>query len=1325
MRWAVILAICLSSASLARSETNTWLGITIDWADGDNWYSGTPPSAENGSDLLIPATEKGIYPVLSAATVVGGTLTIARDGQLSLNGHNLETGRVATDGQSPCLTIERGAKLFAGPGAPTITIHAGIVNNGSVRGKPKLKIAGRTSTVLLDGTQALELAELSTSASFFPYQILAKGSIAVEGNLILGGGRLVVQSENFVVREDLFFRGMKSNVILVPENDLILHGTIRSEGSAYCVEVPGSIPKWSQAEERAFCQLSPKAGWVRMVGKGDQTISPGGILPPIALDKPSGKVRLSGNLHCNGLFIKQNNTLQLSKGQKLIFGHHLREFASNPELNARPRHGPTRTCRDLINYGVITGVAEVPMSFLLNDKANLYIVEASYRGPAKNTDIKPEKTEVRPDMSGVMFTDFPEKAPGSVSVNRSGGRIQVRNGKLLLDGKPYKSKSSEEIEHADDIDLEEERPGESEKVSPDKPRATLTSLRLVKAMPSSFKVSNAFSNNIATYAERIAIPPRGPVIWAVNGNEWSDIYDMVDGDLGGGYRGAGYSEYIFPDAVRIGAVRVISSSSITSANQFIVKGDTNGDGRAEALLAWKRGGVAPVGSWMTWGNNWVEFPAVKIHRLRFQALSAAGKPIAAGLNEIEIYADRQSNQRLQQQKWLKSVSKFPDNARFLGHGNEEIVDWPKPAPENVVHKTASTAFWMFGVSGDVWKKSPHLRDYSQFVKVLDEIKSKYRFDIVTIFYEGVKGFHWPSLNFKSETNADYLKNREAALAMREAFKSKKKETEDEFDEVTEEEPEDDGLVVISDVKAPAESEKYSEELKIEDLPCQRNLMAELCEEAHKRGMKVHVICRPEDVGASGAYMGPAGKDAYELFLLECAAAGVDGFSLTPDEESMLWTASRHPDWREFHKARKERSKSAEKRTAEVEEKRTIVERAKLAGRILKKRMEAVRKINPKAEFFTSGARLLSGGDPYDIIGHIADPDYIGCHYQAHITRRWAATTRNRKVKMGEYAHRDLRWPIQAMLQGARLISTYRYNYIKLQKSEDHRVRENTFIDQFVRWGGTRSTRPPIALLVSRASERWWPIDCGKGLTGSDQVHRAWAVPEVMYGFLMRNGYTFDVYYLDQVDDLQALENYPLIIAPFSYSIPRAAYRVIEEAYKAGANLLVCERKGEVDELGRKHDQPLLERLIAEGIESRRTLLLDEDLVSLESRRSFVPKLTSVIDGLLGQHKDLYLNRYGNKIEAMVFAISPVEQYVTFTNWNQSGRRAHFTIGLNLPKGVYKILTLSSYQPSIYREAMIRGRKIFDAEMLRDFHIKLTGGEVLALYVLPAARRWGR
>ena len=124
-------------------------------------------------------------------------------------------------------------------------------------------------------------------------------------------------------------------MILVPENDLILHGTIRSEGSAYCVEVPGSIPKWSQAEERAFCQLSPKAGWVRMVGKGDQTISPGGILPPIALDKPSGKVRLSGNLHCNGLFIKQSNTLQLSKGQKLIFGHHLREFASNPELNAR------------------------------------------------------------------------------------------------------------------------------------------------------------------------------------------------------------------------------------------------------------------------------------------------------------------------------------------------------------------------------------------------------------------------------------------------------------------------------------------------------------------------------------------------------------------------------------------------------------------------------------------------------------------------------------------------------------------------------------------------------------------------------------------------------------------------------------------------------------------------------------------------------------------------------------------------------------------------------------------------------------------------------
>jgi hypothetical protein len=770
----------------------------------------------------------------------------------------------------------------------------------------------------------------------------------------------------------------------------------------------------------------------------------------------------------------------------------------------------------------------------------------------------------------------------------------------------------------------------------------------------------------------------------------------------------------------VSAARVVSAASITTASQYIVSADTTGDGRLDKVLGWRQGGVQNSEQWwLSWGESWIEFPPERVHRLRLQAVASEGKPVAAQFSEFEIYGDRPSYERLQEQDWVKAAPKFPKDARFLSSGAEVQADWPAPAPENVVHKTASTALWMFHVSGDNWKGWPHLRDFAQAVKVLDEMKNRYRFDVVTVFYEGVKAFHWPSVNFGSETNAQYLAERKAALAMREAFKEKKRKTEEEIDQATEEEPKDDGMQVVPEAKAPAESGKYSEELKVEDLPCQRNLLKELCEVAHEKGMKVYVICRPEDVSEAGAYIGPPGQDTYELFLRECAAAGVDGFSLTPDEESLLWTASRHADWGEFHETWKEKMKSP----TPVEEKRFTLERAKLTGDILRKRMEAVREINPKAEFWTSGAHLSAGGDPYDIIGHISNPDYIGCHYQAHIVRRWAAASRNRRVKMGEYVHRDVRWPIQAMLQGARLISSYRLNYIELHGSEDYRVRENAFIDQFVKWGGTRPTRPPIAFLVSRASEAWWPIDCMKGLTRSDQGHRGWAVSETLYGFLMRNGYSFDVFYLDQVDDLAILKSYPLVILPFAYSIPKSALSALDQAYEAGANFLICERKGEVDEVGQKYDQPLLAGLIERGSGTGRVGFLEKDLVALEAKRSFVSKVSAVVHGLLGTHKDLYLKRYGNKMEGYVFAVRPDEQYVALTNWGN--REARIEVGLNLPDGEYKLLTLSSDKPSAYREGLIAGARTFTDATLRSFAVKLNAGEVLALYVVPAARAWGK
>ena len=388
------------------------------------------------------------------------------------------------------------------------------------------------------------------------------------------------------------------------------------------------------------------------------------------------------------------------------------------------------------------------------------------------------------------------------------------------------------------------------------------------------------------------------------------------------------------------------------------------------------------------------------------------------------------------------------------------------------------------------------------------------------------------------------------------------------------------------------------------------------------------------------------------------------------------------------------------------------------------RMASVRAIRPDAVFYTGGARLLHGGDPYDVIGHIIDADYLGCAYQSHLVRRWAGAARDRrKVYMFDYVSRTVRYSLESLLQGARMIGDYRFNYIGLAKSEDQREREGRFIERFVQWGGTRPARPPIAFLVSRASEAWWPMDCKTNLLTAGQADRAWAVSETLYAFLLKNGYPFDVFYLDQAADLDALKAYRLVVAPFAYSMPAAALEPMMKAYEAGANFLIAERQGEVDEVGRPHPAPLLAGLIARDAGGGRVRFLEEDLPALEHDRAFVPRLSAVVDALLGPHKELLLERYGNRIEAFDAAVKPDERYLSFINWED--RESRFETGVKLPEGRYRVLTLSSARPDAFRSGVLEGRTEFAAGELARFALKLLGDEVVSLYIVPAEGNRGK
>jgi hypothetical protein len=1344
-------AVCLlAGEAFGQTTTNVWLGRSADWQSPANWSSGVVPTAEAQDPVHIGRPEGGADPVLSQATAAGGAVRIAEGGRLDLAGFGLAVRGAAHAG----MTIEPGGEMKCGDGTAVLTLACGgLVNRGTIHGRLKIHVAGQTEALLIDVGNGLTLDELRTLPSPFPYPVQIKGRLEITGNLVLAGGRVMIGQQEFnhglyqfrsvadaavTVRGDLVFEGPRPNVILVPCNDIQLYGTIRSEGSAWCIagaEAPESGPVWDIKQGRALSRTAPKTGWVRMKGPGDQTLTPGGILPALAIDKPSGTVSATGDLHLHSLLIVKGNTLDLSKGQTLSLGSHLEEKMNNPrregEPGGTPKIAPWTSNRGLLCHGTLQGGAPgVPLRLLIAEDGIAYAVETTYRAP--------DSGGAEGGLSDMQDREHPERAPASLAVNRLDSRLQLRGDKLLLDGKPAAETTNvKPASKTDDAELgtvmdqlmQDMTGGSAADTGAYKPKARLSGLRLIRLEPEPLPMPTAQSSNLAPLALRIDGPQtRNPVVWAVNGTEWSrsSLYDLVDGDAETGCGKAFSYDVVFPSPVTVQAARATGCGQAT----FTVRADITGDGTLDTLLGWSGAGVAKPGHPAPgWAHAWTVFEPVQTRRVRIEFRDDSGAAVEAALNELELFGDETALARLRQQTWLQQQPRFPADARFLEHGAAVRIEWPATEPANRVSKVVSAAFWMFHVQGDAakrppWSQAAHLRDYAPCVQVMDEMKNRYGFDVITLFWEAACAFHWPSTNFVSETNQEWFDKREQSRKLAAMLKPR-----------TEPANKGDALDLLLAGAAGGKTDGMTADLAVEsslskvdpkdlkpftlqDLPCQRNLLAEFCELAHEKGMKVAVICRPEDLSA---YVGSEGPDVYELWLKECAAAGVDLFSLTPDEEDVLWTTTRHADWKTWHAQWQQTSERLEP-DPRVRHNRFIVERARLAGRLLGQQMEAVRKVAPQAKFFVDGARLLQGGAPYDIIGHLAEPDYIGCSYQSHIVRRWAATTRSRQVMMGEYTHPSVRYPIQAVLQGARAVRTYRYNYIALNGSEAFRARENRFIDRWTEWGGTRPSRPPTALLVSRASEALWPADCANGLTGTNAAERGWAVSEAVYGFLMRNGYPFDLFYLDQAEDLDALKDYRLVVVPFAYAMPGESLARLEQAYQSGARFLICERQGEVDEFGRPHKQPLLAGLIDRGARDKRVRFIRDDLLQREVERDFVPWLSEITDALLGPDKSLALWAYGHKIEALSFAPQPDERYATLMNWGSKEARIEF--GLMLPPGAYTLLTLRSDDPETFRQGAIGGKTLFTAEELGRVAVTVAPGEVLAVYAAPENRLKG-
>jgi len=1264
-----IFVLCAS----VQAEPNSWKGShrerPSDWHEPANWSTGAVPKLEDGRDVVIPPGLEH-YPILSGDAEVDLKLQLGPKAWLILNGHNLDIAKTSTVDYDRAgakqsgagIYLEKGAFLDTSKGKSEITVGRGTISNkGSIRGSPALIIESKHSSVSLKTGGAL-FDSLTLEPSVFPYRVTVEDRLEVMGSVVLRGGHMQIKREQTLsIRGDLVFAGKDSRTALTLIGDIQLHGTIKSDYSCR--------------------QFQASTGWIRMVGRGDQLIEAKGILPPLMLEKDRGKVKVKGDLHCMGLKIQAGNVLGLSDGQKLIFGLQTPEWRFDPKDKLIVKtYQPTRSCRDLVsNHGTILGKPDVPFKMYLHEKNKVFQVEGRYfYPPMKETE------------NAALGLGPESPVVGSLSAQSPYSRLQVKDGRLLLDGKPYTDQKDDP-----DAELEEEvGPGENEP-RPEKARITGLSMKILP--PEAHDLSR--ERNIANFASRLRSHPSvGMSIRnAVDGIEATVASFRTGVGFGGRY------EFVFNDPVPVSRIRLLQGRLF--AIQYFLYADTTNDGKYDKALVYAADGAPNV--WRGFSSE----PTL-LYRLKLRAFQGqrGWEKSYPDIREFEIYSNAETFSRLAKAKKPKRV--IEESTPRLAFGKVAELRLPEPTVEERILKSVMVDLWMAGIHETQLPKA-HLRSHPPFQKLLKGVK-ELGADTMTLFIEADPKAFWPTTNFKSVTNPDYYKKVEAANLPQvgEAVTEVEEEEQDEFD-----------VEVEKDVEKPAEPQAGTEL----DPPSGPDLLREFTEGAHEQGLKLFVLFRPD---IYKTYIGPRGTDAYETLCREVASRGVDGVYLMPDEDTFGLANPRgaklpteHPSREAFRARWGQDSNLPNGWEQSVNYKRHVLSNYERAGNALKRRHAIVKGLNSDCiTLLNIGSGAVSGnnrmtyGLAYDLIGRISGVDYMGTDYQPQATRRFVAASAKRQATVMDGVGIDgTLGVISGIFQGASIVNHYRYNYIGLWKKTDSVKRGLRFIRTLERWGIRRARTPRrIALLTSRASEDWWDNLNGTYWLGwNPKAKQGFWTSRFINELLLSNGYPFDLFYLDHVEQVREAIAYDLLVLPFPYSVSEEVAALLTEAQAAGRKLLIGQKQGEVDDLGKRHESPVLQKLIAAGQRDGNAIFLKENWVEAETDPAFTNRVRTHIDHLLGNRKPLFFRHHGNRVEAHLLELDARTKFIALLNW---GGEASVELGLQLPKGKYEMIGVTMQKPEEFRYLDFGEEKSVSNETLKRFALKLPKNDVWVLKI---------
>ena len=155
--------------------------------------------------------------------------------------------------------------------------------------------------------------------------------------------------------------------------------------------------------------------------------------------------------------------------------------------------------------------------------------------------------------------------------------------------------------------------------------------------------------------------------------------------------------------------------------------------------------------------------------------------------------------------------------------------------------------------------------------------------------------------------------------------------------------------------------------------------------------------------------------------------------------------------------------------------------------------------------------------------------------------------------------------------------------------------------------------------------------------------------------------------------------------------------------------MVFDKKGETDEWGEPHAAPLFDALPA----AERVVYAADDLPRVGQHASFNLDFAGTLDRLLGADKPLYLNAYGNDVEAALLEKGAQEKFLALINWTE--RPVTVDAGVSVPEGIYRVRQAGTDGA---RAVTVGGKRRVGMDDLARFRVHLAPWDVRVLNVHP-------